>query len=90
MQCEHVSGTCARHSPFNQYTFTEERMMRVTSGKLLTVAMATALCASALAEQKAHDPMSGGGSKDKIEAEMSLMDTSKDGQDLRDRARDGR
>jgi Ca2+-binding EF-hand superfamily protein len=53
--------------------------MKFISGKLLTVAMATALCSTSIAEQKAHDPMSGGGSKDKIEAEMKLMDANKDG-----------
>src|SRR5688500_11176553 len=53
--------------------------MKFTSGKMLAVVMATALTTSAFAQQKAHDPMSGPGSKDKIEAEMRLMDANKDG-----------
>jgi len=47
--------------------------------KILTVAIATVVCGSAHAQQKAHDPMAGAGAKDPIEAEMRLMDANKDG-----------
>jgi Ca2+-binding EF-hand superfamily protein len=54
--------------------------MNFTSSKLLTVAVASLLAASAFAgEEKAHDPMSGADAKDPIEAEMRLMDANKDG-----------
>lgn len=54
--------------------------MNFTNSKLLTAAIATLLTAGAFAgEEKAHDPMSGAGTKDPIEAEMRLMDANKDG-----------
>jgi Ca2+-binding EF-hand superfamily protein len=53
--------------------------MKTTAAKILTVAIATALCGSAFAEQKAHDEMAGAGAKDRIEAEMRIMDANHDG-----------
>jgi Ca2+-binding EF-hand superfamily protein len=53
--------------------------MKTIAGKIFTVAVATALCGSAVAEQKAHDEMAGAGAKDRIEAEMRIMDANKDG-----------
>jgi Ca2+-binding EF-hand superfamily protein len=53
--------------------------MKLTPGKLLTVAIATALASHAMAQQTTHDPMSGPGSGDKIEAEMRIMDDNGDG-----------
>ena len=53
--------------------------MKTMSGKFLAVAVATALCGSAIAQQKTHDPMAGSGAKDPIEAEMKLIDANKDG-----------
>jgi EF hand len=53
--------------------------MKFSTGKLLTVALATAFATSAVAQEKPHDPMGGAGAKDPIEAEMRLMDANKDG-----------
>jgi Ca2+-binding EF-hand superfamily protein len=51
--------------------------MKTTAGRLLTVAMTTALCGAAFAEQKPHDPMASAGAR--VEAEMRIMDANKDG-----------
>lgn len=54
--------------------------MNMSVGKVFTVAIATAVCASALAQEAPkHDEMSGRSTKDPIQAEMKLMDTNQDG-----------
>jgi hypothetical protein len=52
--------------------------MKTTAAKIVSVAMATALCGSAFAQQKAHDEMASAGA-DRIEAEMRIMDANTDG-----------
>jgi hypothetical protein len=51
--------------------------MNLTPSKMLTVAMATALCGAAFAQEQAHDEMASAGNK--IEVEMRIMDANKDG-----------
>ena len=54
--------------------------MKKSVGKVFTVALATAVCASAWAQEPpSHDEMSGRSTKDPIQAEMKLMDTNQDG-----------
>jgi Ca2+-binding EF-hand superfamily protein len=54
--------------------------MKFPAAKTLSIAIATVLFGTAIAEQKAHDEMSGPDSKGAVEAEMKIMDTDKDGQ----------
>jgi Ca2+-binding EF-hand superfamily protein len=51
--------------------------MKLSLGKLLTVAISTALCGAAFAQESAHDEMASAGNK--IEVEMRIMDANKDG-----------
>lgn len=53
--------------------------MKFTAGRMLTAALATSVAMSAIAQDKAHDPMASAGAKDPIEAEMRIMDANRDG-----------
>ena len=53
--------------------------MKMPAHKILGVAIATALCSTAVAQQQTHDPMAGPNTKGSVEAEMRVMDTNKDG-----------
>lgn len=53
--------------------------MKFSAGRILTAALATAMATSAVAQEKAHDPMASAGAKDPIEAEMRIMDANQDG-----------
>jgi Ca2+-binding EF-hand superfamily protein len=54
--------------------------MKLSVGKVFTVAIATVACGSAWAQEaQKHDEMSGRSTKDPIQAEMKLMDKNQDG-----------